>query len=72
MMRTSIDVQVTYGAPWLPGELILDSDGSPVVILPDEIDGLSPEDVFYIRSDGETDAVLLDAAREAGFNVVEG
>lgn len=37
-----------------------------------EIDGFDPEDVFYLRSDGETDAVLLDMAREAGFNVIEG
>ena len=71
-MRTSIDVKVSYGAQWLPGELILDNDGSPVVILRDEKEGLGSDDVFSIRSDGETDAILLDAAWEAGFNVAEG
>jgi hypothetical protein len=72
MMPTSIDVQVTYGAPWLPGELILDGDGSPVVTLPDEIDSFGPEDVFCVRSDGETDETMLKMARDAGFNVIEG
>ena len=72
MMRTNIDVQVTYGAPWLPGELMLAVDGSPVVAVTGEIDSFGPEDVFYIRSDSETDEILLDIAREAGFNVIEG
>jgi hypothetical protein len=72
MQRTSIDVKVTYGAQWLTGDLILDNDGSPVVVLRDETESLGPDDVFFIRSDGETDAIVLDAAWDAGFNVVEG
>ena len=72
MHRTSIDVQVTYGASWLRGELMLAVDGSPVVTVTGEIDSFDPDDVFYIRSDEETDTILLEAAREAGFNVIEG
>jgi hypothetical protein len=72
MMRTSVDVQVTYGAQWLPGELILGSDGSLVATVAGKIDAFGPGEVFYIRSDGETDQILLDTAREAGFNVIDG
>ena len=36
------------------------------------VDKRSPGDGLYIRSDGETDEILLDLATEAGFNVIEG
>jgi len=29
-------------------------------------------EVFYIRSDGDTDEILLGMAAEAGFNVIVG
>ena len=71
-MKTSIDVQLEYSGQWLPGELMLGSDGSPVVVVAGEIEERGPADVFYIRSDSETDRILPEIAAEAGFNVIEG
>ncbi len=71
-MKTSIDVQVEYSGQWLPGELMLGSNGSPMVVVTGETEERGTGDVFYIRSDGETDEILLDLADEAGFNVIEG
>ena len=71
-MRTGIEVQLTYGGPWLPGDLFLAGDGSPVVSIEDEIDTFGPDNVAYIKSDETTDEVLLALARDAGFNVIVG
>lgn len=71
-MNTSVAVQVEYGGRWIPGELVLDGDGSPVVVVAGETKERGPADVFHIRSGSETDRILLDAASEAGFNVIEG
>ena len=71
-MKTSIDVQLEYSGQRLPGELMLGSDGSPVVVVAGETEERGPADVFYIRSDSDTDEILLDLAAEAGFNVIEG
>ena len=71
-MNTSIDVQLHYGGKWLPGELIIDEDGVPRVLVAGETVGRDPGGVFYLRSDGETDEELLDAAAAAGFNVLGG
>jgi len=71
-MKTSITVQLEYGGRWIPGELMLDGDGSPVVVVAGETEERGPGEVFYIRSDSETDEILLGAAIEAGFNVISG
>lgn len=71
-MKTSISIQVEYGSQWRPGDLMLDGDGSPVVIIAGETEERGPGDVFYLRSGSETDRILLDAAVEAGFNVIGG
>jgi len=71
-MKTSISVQLEYGGQWRPGELMLDGGGSPVAVVAGETKERGPGDVFYIRSDSETDGILLDAAIEAGFNVISG
>ena len=71
-MNTSIDVQLHYGGKWLPGELIMGPDGVPRVLVAGETEGRDPGSVFYLRSDGETDEELLNAAAEAGFNVLGG
>jgi len=67
-MNTSIDVQLHYGGKWLPGELVVGLDGVPRVLVVGETEGRDPGNVFYLRSDGETDEKLLKAAAEAGFN----
>ncbi len=71
-MNTSIEVQVRYGGKCLPGELIIDQDGVPKVLVAGETTESGPDGVFYLRSDGETDEELLAAAAAAGFNVIQG
>ena len=70
-MPTSIEVQLRPSAQWLPAELTTDSsDGAPVVLVAGTNTPLEPEDVFYIRTD--EDSEVLDAAKQAGFLVLRG
>ncbi len=55
----------------MPAELITDaSAGVPVVLVARTNTPLGPEDVFYIRTDEDSD--VLDAAEQAGFLVLRG
>jgi hypothetical protein len=71
-VETTVAVQLEYGGRWIPGKLMLGADGSLVVIVAGETQERGPGAVLYIRSDAATDEVLLDAAVEAGFNVIWG
>ena len=71
-MKTPISAQLEYGGRWLPAELSDEHGDTPVRLVVDENTPRGVEDVFYLRSSAETDRDLLEAAREAGFEVLEG
>ena len=69
-MRTPIEAQRRYGGPWKPAELSDEGDDAPVVIMAGSDEPVGVADVFVIRAG--SDAGLVEAARAAGFAVVEG
>lgn len=47
------------------------ADGGPVVIMAGSDEPLGVADVFAIKADADCDADLIEAARAAGFTVVD-
>jgi hypothetical protein len=71
-MRTSIEAQRRYGGPWKPAELTAEvGDDVPVVYMAGIDEPLGVEDVFAIKADDDSDHDLIEAARAAGFTVVD-
>jgi len=73
-MRTPIEAQRRYGGPWKPAELTDEAelaDGGPVVLMAGIDEPLGVADVFAIKADADSDAELIEAARAAGFTVVD-
>ena len=71
-MRTPIGAQRRYGDPWKPAELSDEpADGAPVVFMAGIDEPLGVADVFVIRADADSDHELIEAARAAGFTVLD-
>jgi hypothetical protein len=73
-MRPPIEAQRRYGGPWKPAELSDEAElanGGPVVVMAGSDEPLGVADVFAIKADADSDAALVEAARAAGFTVVD-
>jgi len=70
-MRTPVEAQCRYGGPWKPAEHSDEGDEGPVVVAAGSDEPLGVGDVFAINADADSGAELIEAAREAGFSVVE-
>jgi len=69
-MKTPVEVRLPQDHDWLPALLTDErSFGHPVVILNGESQTRSPVEVFLIRATQDTDEILLEDARQAGYVV---
>lgn len=71
-MITHVEVQLNFGGPWRRAELT-DERGykHPVIVLDGEHEVRGVAEVLFIRSQVGTDSAMLDAARAAGYTVLE-
>ncbi len=67
-MKTPVEVRLPQDEDWLPALLTDErSFGHPVVILNGESQTRSPVEVFLLRATQDTDEILLEDARQAGY-----
>ena len=71
-MTTHVEVQMSLGGRWRPAELTDERHyRHPVVVLAGEHEVRGPSEVLFIRPLIGTDRELLEAAKLAGYEVVE-
>ncbi|MCH5378210.1 MAG: hypothetical protein JJ992_30000 [Planctomycetes bacterium] len=67
-MKTPVEVRLPKDEDWLPAVLTDErSFGHAVVVLQGESQTRSPVEVFLIRATQDTDELLLEDARQAGY-----
>lgn len=71
-MITNVEVQLKLGGPWRPAELT-DERGypHPVVVLQGEREVRGMAEVLLIRPQVGTERAMLEAAKAAGYTVVD-
>ncbi len=71
-MITHVEVQLNFGAPWRQAELT-DERGykHPVIVLDGEHEVRGVAEVLFVRSQVGTDQMMLEAAKAAGYTVLE-
>jgi hypothetical protein len=71
-MITHVEVQTSIGGPWRRAELT-DERGykHPVIVLDGEHEVRGVAEVVFIRPRVGTDCMMLDAARAAGYTILE-
>ena len=71
-MKTHVEVELNFGAPWHSAELTDERGyGHPVIVVDGEHQVRGTAEVMFIRPQTGTDRSMLDAARSAGYTVLD-
>lgn len=71
-MTTNVEVQLSFGGRWQHAELTDERHyGHPVIVLDGEHEARGPAEVLFIRSLIGSDQDMLDAAKLAGYSVIQ-
>ena len=71
-MITNVEVELRLSGPWRPAELT-DERGyaHPVIVLQGEHEVRGMAEVLFIRPQVGTDRIMLEAAKAAGYTVLD-